>query len=937
VPSARTALSAHPFTDSAYVWAEGLPAARNQFVSFELRFDSAALSGEAKRRLPLHLFADTRYRLWLNERFVAHGPARFVNSHPEYDSHDLAPLLRPGPNLLRVEVNHFGASSFQTMPGGAPGFIAAGGDPAGAVNFATPGAWRARPHRAWAPDAPAFGFAQGPVEVCDTRRLATELGASAAVLPLAPLPASARPWPLPSPRSVPRPDFHLVAPARVLATGPLLARRRWAHRYHHAGFVPLLRGDEPISHGAFVGWIHSPRVQLVRLDAFWGDITLNGEPLALRPGPLLGNHHEAEAPLRAGWNHLAGRVALLAEHWTLLLGLPADCDATLHARPDLAETDALFVSPPLAAAPLAPPPADPAQFAPPAGWAAANGAPETATPARLVAWDQPDPARVLRQLPLARLAECSTHEARAAFWCFDFGDEFHGHPVLEVEAPAGSILDIACDDWARADGCVNLYHSNPFTDAAERFILRGGRQRVELFHARGGIYLQAVLRVPPGAAPAPLTLHSVQVRRRTTLHDAREAAFTCGDPIIDWAWERSLHTLRASTDEAYVDCPWRERGSYIADTLVSLHLHALTSADLSIARRTLANFARARLPDGQLPPCAPAWLRRPHPDFSLLWIVALRDYWALSGDRAFVLEHIPVALEILSSPFWRADADGLWDSTGQNLFIDWGVLRSEREGSANAVLNLFRVAALRALAELAPLHGSGPAAQAFCPEAERVLAALRLRLWREDEGRFLASTAADTPALHANILALALDAAPAAPLLAWLEPRLRANLRKGREQGEFSGHAELYFFFHLLPVLARHGRHDLAELVIRETYGHLREIGLPTLPEAFCHARHGRGSACHTWSGAAALYASEEILGLRRTVPGDPSAWLLDPRSPHHTSAAGAVATPFGPLRVSWRREDASIRAMVEAPPGVKVSLGAAVSLRARLRIRAAA
>ncbi len=96
---------------------------RNQFVRFERWFHLQEIRG----KFPLSLFADTRYRLRVNGAFVAAGPGRFVTQFPEFDTHELSPFLRPGANRISVEVNFFGASSYQSMPDGKPGFIAWGG------------------------------------------------------------------------------------------------------------------------------------------------------------------------------------------------------------------------------------------------------------------------------------------------------------------------------------------------------------------------------------------------------------------------------------------------------------------------------------------------------------------------------------------------------------------------------------------------------------------------------------------------------------------------------------------------------------------------------------------------------------------------------------------------------------------------------------------
>ncbi len=907
---------------SRYTWVPGLVAGRNQFVSFELRFVLSAPAAAV-----LHLFADTRYRLFVNEVFVAYGPGRFVTAHPEFDTHDLSALLQAGENVLRVEVNYYGCASFQSMPDGRPGFIAGGGLANGAVDFSTPGAWLARVHRAWDGDAPHFSFAQNPAEICDTRLLAAELAAPASIVP-EPLPGARSPWPKPAPRSVPQPDYAPCVPKRVLVAGPLASSRRWGFQNRRP--EPVHASSRPPARAmAFATWIYSPRAQEVVIECFWTHAELDGRPVAFSSPARLGNHGEARVRLREGWNFFSGNFQLLLEYWPFLLGLPCGSDTSLHALPDLACEHAFAVSPLSDTREIARAPAAPETYSIPPGWALVASDLSRVTPARLVAWDSPAPATARHDLPFAHLEQVSRIVSRAAMWSFDFGDEYYGHPVIEVEAPAGSVLDIAYDDWKRADGCVNLYHSNPFTDAADRFILRGGRQRIEVLNPRGGIYLQVVLRVPAGSPPAELAVHDLAVRRRTTLNTCA-GSFSCGDPVLDWSWRVATHTLQTSTDEAYADCPWRERGSYIGDSVVNFHLHRFITADYSVARRTFETFAQAQLSDGQLACCAPSWLTKPHEDFTLLWITAVRDLWAHTGDLAFARRQIPVIRRILASPSWRADAGGLWDATGKRLFIDWGVVPAERSGAGNAVLNLCRVAALRAASELARATGHEREAEAWTTESALVIATLLARVWDEAEGRFRPSIDADTPALHANILALCHGVGPADRILAYLEPRLRSNFTRGLDGDHSEGVAELYFFHYLLPALVTKGRADLAEDLVRETYGHLKSLGHPTLPECFHRAHEGRGSCCHSWSGAAAIYAMEHVLGLRLARAGHPDEWLLDPAPTGHARAEGSVPHPRGLITAAWSRQPGGrIVAQVSAPRGVTVTAAPHVTIAA--------
>lgn len=78
----------------------------------------------APREAHLFITADSRYRLWVNGRFVARGPARCWPHAQAVDRLDLTPYLRAGPNLLGVQVYQPGYSHFAYVHRGHAGLLA---------------------------------------------------------------------------------------------------------------------------------------------------------------------------------------------------------------------------------------------------------------------------------------------------------------------------------------------------------------------------------------------------------------------------------------------------------------------------------------------------------------------------------------------------------------------------------------------------------------------------------------------------------------------------------------------------------------------------------------------------------------------------------------------------------------------------------------------
>lgn len=120
-------MASTPFlsNNAKWIWASDFNdlAAKGQFALFRKAFSVAKKPDGA---VPLHVSADTRYRLYLNGESISFGPCKSYPGRWNYETVDIGPLLREGKNVLAARVLRFsyaddGCLSMIRTP--RPGFI----------------------------------------------------------------------------------------------------------------------------------------------------------------------------------------------------------------------------------------------------------------------------------------------------------------------------------------------------------------------------------------------------------------------------------------------------------------------------------------------------------------------------------------------------------------------------------------------------------------------------------------------------------------------------------------------------------------------------------------------------------------------------------------------------------------------------------------------
>jgi alpha-L-rhamnosidase len=98
---------------------------------------------------------------------------------------------------------------------------------------------------------------------------------------------------------------------------------------------------------------------------------------------------------------------------------------------------------------------------------------------------------------------------------------------------------------------------------------------------------------------------------------------------------------------------------------------------------------------------------------------------------------------------------------------------------------------------------------------------------------------------------------------------------------------------------------------MRREWEKMADMGFRTCPETFGWPR----SAAHAWGAAPAVYLPTRVLGIRPLEAGF-RTFCVDPCAGDLEWARGSVATPYGPIHASWKRNaKGELEITCHAPP----------------------
>lgn len=397
----------------------------------------------------------------------------------------------------------------------------------------------------------------------------------------------------------------------------------------------------------------------------------------------------------------------------------------------------------------------------------------------------------------------------------------------------------------------------------------------------------------------------------------KAGSFECSNPRYNEMWEISRNTVLCCMHEMYVDCPYYEQQQYDMDSALEMLFTMRMSGDLRMPIKSITDFAHSQMADGMLQANYPSVMVQIIPDFTLFWVLMLRDYLRYAGtsdaELARVRSFTGTVDKALESFEPYMTNDGLIGVTPYWHFVDWvpGWHIGVPNGGFNepiTVTSFMYAAALKAAAEICDTVGRPGLASDYRARASIMLDNVQKHCYDEEIGLYRNTPSTKEYSQHTTLWAILSGAVT------------------GEEAGAlmdrtFDGHVPVsvcsfsmnHYMFRALELANRYNEYAPKQLAGWETM-------LNWHCTTWCENPDSPRSECHGWSSAPIYEFSAMVLGVYPTDNGYKSVRIKPIVDCYDLDwAKGTVPTPYGCISVSWEKMDQKVILDITLPENGEV------------------
>ena len=325
--------------------------------------------------------------------------------------------------------------------------------------------------------------------------------------------------------------------------------------------------------------------------------------------------------------------------------------------------------------------------------------------------------------------------------------------------------------------------------------------------------------------------------------------------------------------------------------------------------------------------------------YSIYFVTTLYEYYLYTGDKDLVRWAWPVVQKDLTYVHNTTNAQHLVVTDASNDG-DWHPHDQSKLTGTVTEFNALYYHALREAARLAEAIDHKDIGAVYEAEAALVKNAINTTLFDATTGLYdISDELRGLVAQDANAMAVLFGVAPRNQRSAILQ-RLAAALDTVNGPLAFSPGSTILSqiispFISSFDAWARFENGDAvgALALIRTVWGHMRQgsayysggVWEALAPDGSPATRESAGgtfcSLAHGWASGPTSALSKYVLGVRPIQPGY-KAWLIEPQPGDLTWAEGRVPTPYGPIKVKWKKTPQGLCLEIEVPNGTTGSVG---------------
>ena len=389
----------------------------------------------------------------------------------------------------------------------------------------------------------------------------------------------------------------------------------------------------------------------------------------------------------------------------------------------------------------------------------------------------------------------------------------------------------------------------------------------------------------------------------------KAGSFACSDEEYNKMWHVSLNTLLCCTHETYVDCPYYEQGQYSMDGALEMLYTFRNSSDVKMPLKFINDLAASQTVDGMICANYPTSVTQVIPDFTLFWVLAVRDYLRYTGDAANVIPLMGTVDKALEAFEILKNADGLIGPTKYWHFVDWvpGWERGVPPKGDNEPLTVtcfMYAAALRAASQLCEALGKTARADEYEERAQKMIASVNKHCYDSEAGLYLNTPTGNTYSQHTTVWAVLSGAVTGDDAGRLVDATFHSDKKVAKCTFSMN-----HYLFRALELADRY----CYAPKLFEGWQRMLDLHCTT----WCENPDEPRSECHAWSSAPTYELSAMVLGVYPTSDGYDTLRI---RPYIHdlglTYAKGTVPTRHGTVSVDWQIADGEFTLHVTLPKG---------------------